>query len=305
MLRRSFAARLMPLVVAVAVGQGVATPAHADVVYLDQFSVSLASANLFVDSFDRNATLDGSPAGIVPSGVNFPNGTGANYYVNGTIPESAANGGRARLDTANGLVRAQPDPFLPAIQIVAATLMTGTGMLTPASTFAASAVFDLTAPASALGTYGIFLTNRQTGIGQEGNTVELRLRQCTPGAGGCAGHAGPMLQLMWLDFVHDAAALVDQVALSPADMANGQIELQLSHLAGSDAITATYAFGNGGVFGGLASLGITGNDTDVFTADRQFVRAGFEAFAPVPEPGTLSLLGVALAGLAVARRGKR
>ena len=59
---------------------------------------------------------------------------------------------------------------------------------------------------------------------------------------------------------------------------------------GSD-FSGGYAFGSGGVFGGITSFGAT---APMF-AGTTWVRAGFEAFsAPVPEPETYSML---LAGL--------
>lgn len=297
MFHRSKAVRGAALLAAFVVAQGLAAPARADVATLDEFRVTVGTNSLFTDSFNRNLTLDGSTPTTLYSGVNFPNGAPANYFVNGTVTESTAGGGQAQLNTANGLVRSQPDPFLPVIQIVAATLQTGTGVLTPGSNFTTTAVFDLSQPASPLGSYGVFLTNRQTGQGIEGNTLELRVRECTPGEGACGGLSGPVLQFMWLDFVNNDARLIAMTALTPAQMANAQIELLLSHDASNgDAVTASFAFGNGDVFGSFTTLGSTGGGTDVFTSSLQFVRAGFESFAPpLPEPSALAL---ALAGLA-------
>ncbi len=308
MIHRSKGARWAALLATVAFAQSMPSPALADVAVLDQFSVTLGGNAIFTDSFGRNLTLDGSTPTSVYSGIDFPSGAPANYFVNGTVVESTARGGQALLDTANGLVRTQPDPFLPTIQITAATLLTGTGALTPGSNFTTSAVFDLTQPASALGTYGLYLTNRQTGPGLEGNTLELRVRNCVAGEGGCGSLSGTVLQLMWLDFANNDAQLLGATALTPAQLANAQIELLLSHdAAGGDAITAAFAFGNGDVFGSFTTLGTTGAGSDVFTSSLPFVRAGFEIFAPVPEPSALALAaaGLLLLGSVGRRTGAR
>jgi len=287
---RAIAAQVAHVVVAVVLGESVCTSALADVFYLNDFRVTLGTTTIFDDSFNQGLTLNGSPPAIVSSGVNFSNGDPANYFVTGTIPES---GGQAQLNTANGLVRTQPDPFLPVIQMTSATLQTGSVVLIPGAVFSSTAAFDLAVPSTLLGTYGMYLTN------PTGYTVELRLRECAPGLDACGSQSGPVLQFMWLDFVNNIGTKIADYALTSGDLAQGQIALQLSHdTANSNVITASYAFGGNS----FTQLGAT-SSTNVFTGPG-FVRAGFEAYVPVPEPGTLGLAALSLAVFGFARRRK-
>jgi hypothetical protein len=166
--------------------------------------------------------------------------------------------------------------------------------LTPSLDFSTTGLFEFSAPALNNESYDVYLTSGTAS--NAGNNVQLRLRNI-------AGSA--VLQFVWEDKTNPAFDLIDQIPITSADLTNPEVELQLSHVAGSNDITASYAFGSGNTLssfnGVLATLGSTDSSTDVFNPISNFVRGGFEAFAPVvPESSTWSMMLLGFAGLGFA-----
>ena len=288
----------LPFVAFAAIALAFPEIAAADVFNIDEFAVTNNGTQIFDDSFNRTLTLTGGSGTILSSGTNFENGfesnAAANYFVRGTITETTANNGQAQLNTADGEVITQPDPFIPVIQQVSANLETGSN-LTAAHTFSAVGLFDLAVPSTVLGTYDVALVSSTLTV--QGRELQMRVRET---------NTGPVLQFEWLDFADNLATTIDQVAITPAELAHPQLELALSlNTANSDVVTAYYAFGSGNTLASfntsLTAFGSTGGSTDVFTPTLDSVRAGFNAFTPVvPEPSTWSMIavgGVALFGL--------
>jgi hypothetical protein len=278
--------------------------AVATVINIDEFEVVRNGTTLFEDSFDRNTTLNGGSGAYLPSGTNFHDGTGASYFVRGSFAESATNNGQAQLNAANGFLIAQPPPSLPLIQKVQGTLLTGTDpaapqALTSASTFSAIGLFDLAVPSAVSGAaYQIYLTNSTAAL--QARCVLMGVRQTD---------TGPMLQLQWCDNVAHQSTIISEIPLTPAELAEPQIELVLSHdNASSDVITGSFAFGSGNTLatfdGTLTALGSTDGSTDLFTPGLNFAQTGFQALDPVPEPSSLPILLIGLFGLAAFRLAK-
>lgn len=277
--------------------------AGATIVNVDEFAVVRDGTTIFDDSFDRSATLNGGSGAVLPSGTTFSDGTAASYRVIGSISETTANSGQVQLNTAKGSQVTQAPPSIPLIQVVEGALQTGTDAaapqaLTPANTFAAIGLFDLALPSVALGTYQVFLTNSTA---SPGRAALLRVRQAD---------TGPVLEFVWFDKADNQTATISQVALTPAELADPQLELELSHDGtSSDVVTASYAFGSGDTLaafnGTWTAFGSTDSSMDVFTPALDWAVSGFEAFDPVPEPSSAAILVVGLLGLAAFRASRK
>jgi hypothetical protein len=124
----------------------------------------------------RALSLVGGSGTSLSSGTTFTDGSPANYFVHGTINETTANNGQAVLDTANGDLITQPDPFIPKIKIDEAFLQMH---LPTAQTFSAVGLFDFAVPATILGTYDVALTNDSPG--SPGWSLQMRVRETNTG----------------------------------------------------------------------------------------------------------------------------
>jgi len=262
--------------------------AGATVVNADEFAVTRNGATLFDDGFNQNTTLIGGSGTVLPPGTNFSDGASASYRVIGSFTETTANNGQALLNTANGFLTGQ-------ILEVAATLRTGTDpslphALTSTNTFSAIALFDLAMPSVLLGRYDVFLTNNSAILGRN---IQVQLRQTD---------TGPELRFIWFDQADGLNTVISEVPLTPAELADPQVELGFTHdSTSSDVVTALYAFGSGNTIatfdGTLTALGSTDASTDLFTPTLNWAQSGFETIDPVPEPSSLAMLLASLLGL--------
>jgi hypothetical protein len=323
--RHRWTSHVGPLLLLAGLAAAVApTPAAAIAINVDEFSVTRNGNPLFDDTFNRSITLNGGTGTTVPSGTNFAGGTAANYFVHGSIPETTANNGQAVLNTANGIVVTQPDPFFPVIKEVNANLETSQNSaagnaLTQASAFTATALFDLNLPTVIGGSDVLDLNNRYGINSNMGNVLQIRLRDCAPGIGLCGALSGPVVQFVFLNFITNGATLISEFGLNSADLADPQFVFAFAKDANTNVIDACFAFGHGNTLvsftGTLDCFGSTDSSSDVFTTQPggDTVRAAFDIFEPVsttsvPEPSSLPLLAIGLlsfGGLACRRSGGR
>jgi len=274
------------LVLAAIFTLGFVKAASADVVTLDNFTVTLNGTTIFDDSFGAGLTLAGGnpPGAILPSGQNFSNGTPANYGVIGTVTET---GNRAILDSALGA------NFAGGLAKLNNTdLQTGPPIspfsLTPNDAFTTTALYNLTVPSNVGGFYQVELASSTASNSGDGMGDVISVNVCTPPQFGgppiCGSATVPSIELFDRNFAANTGTVI---GTAPLVTSNQQILFELSHpTPGTPDVFGSYAYVNGGVEGPLTPLG---DYTGLFQG-LNYTQPGFTQLTVTPEPSSLMLL---------------
>jgi len=260
--------------------------ARAYVVQIDNFQVFRNGSSYMNDTFDTPGPLD--QAGT------FPSGSQANYGLQNGGAQSEPGNGRRVLDTS--LAPIGPSAVNPnnLIRQSGATLLTNTLPLSQSTSglkkddlIMVIGIFDLFVPPLD-SHYEIRL--RDVGGGNAAPNDELRLRVRTTVSG------ISRVELSHRDPTANVNTLLGAIGL---DAGHDQIMLMLQNsVADKTTFTGSFAYIDAGVVGSTYTIAAS---KTLFNGE-DWTRAGFRALETVPEPSTLAVLGIGLAGLAVARR---